>query len=225
MLTNAFVAVDRVDPDAVEAARGAGHERRPDPVEGRDPARGAADVRRHPHRRGLRDRDGDAGRAGRRRRARRHHRQPADLRDGRRHRRLDRGHGARLRRRGRVRRAAAGDDPEGAAAHGRLRPSSSSRPSRVREREEETSPGHEGRLPCTTPSALARCSCSRSASSPRRAAATTRRARPRRSSEAAGQARRGQAADHDRHQGLHRGVHPRRALRPGAARPRATPST
>ncbi len=54
ILTNAYVAVDEVDPDAVEAARGMGMTPRPGAAARRAPARAAAPLRRHSHRRGLR---------------------------------------------------------------------------------------------------------------------------------------------------------------------------
>ena len=110
ILTNAYTAVDGVDPDAVESARGMGMTERQVLTGDRAAAVVAADLRRHPHRVGLRHRHGAAGRARRRRRPRRHHRQPGDLRARGRDRRDDRHGRAGVRRR----RAAA---PSSSAAH------------------------------------------------------------------------------------------------------------
>ena len=47
MLTNAFDSVDGVDRDAVEAARGHGHDRSADPAAGRAATGGSAALHRH----------------------------------------------------------------------------------------------------------------------------------------------------------------------------------
>ena len=67
ILTNAYVAVDGVDRDLVDAARGMGMTRAQILLQHRAAARAAADVRRHPHRGRLRRRDGARSRARRRR--------------------------------------------------------------------------------------------------------------------------------------------------------------
>ena len=81
MLTNAYVAVDGVDPDAVEAARAVGMSPSQVLWKVEIPLAHAADVRRHPDRRGVRRRDRYARRDRRGRRPRRRHRQPGELRD------------------------------------------------------------------------------------------------------------------------------------------------
>ena len=79
ILTNSYVAVDGIDADVVEAARGMGLTPWQVLVARRAAARAAAHLRGHSHGRGLRRRDRDAGGRRRRRLARRHHLQPGDV--------------------------------------------------------------------------------------------------------------------------------------------------
>ena len=76
ILTNAYVAVDEVDRDAVEAAQGMGMTPLPGAVARRAAARAAAALRRDPHRGGLRRRDRHDRRDRRRQRPRRDPREP-----------------------------------------------------------------------------------------------------------------------------------------------------
>ena len=69
ILTNTYVGVRQVDRDTVDAARGMGMTGAADRAPGRAAARAAADLRRHPHLGGQRDRHRD-DRAARRRRSR-----------------------------------------------------------------------------------------------------------------------------------------------------------
>ena len=79
ILTNAYLGVEGVDGDAVEAARGHGALGARDPDPDRAPAGAAAPLHRDPRRRGDRRRDRADRGVRRRRRARRHHREPGDL--------------------------------------------------------------------------------------------------------------------------------------------------
>ena len=79
ILTNSYDAIDRVDRDTVEAARGMGMTGRADPPAGRAAARDSPALHGNPHRSGHDRRDRADRRDRRRRRPRRHHRQPGEL--------------------------------------------------------------------------------------------------------------------------------------------------
>ena len=106
ILTNAYVAVDEVDRDAVEAAKGMGMTPLPGAVARRAAARAAAPLRRDPHGGRLRRRDRDDRRDRRRQRSRRDPREPGGLRGRRTRRRRDLRLAARARRRRGARRRA-----------------------------------------------------------------------------------------------------------------------
>ena len=80
IITNAYLGVDGVDPELVDAARGMGMSELGDPAPRRAAARDAADLRRHPHRGGVRRQHDHDRRAGRlQRQPRRRHRQRDQL--------------------------------------------------------------------------------------------------------------------------------------------------